>query len=236
MEEIWTTISEYINTDNIALLSVVTTILIFIITRCAEIKYKKLEDKKIQYLKLVELFKKTFTEHKKGAKIDFSYSNETKSLFFDAGSSLLLYGSKKIYKQYLLFREFSTNPLITASKYYKNDLSVYIIGNIFKTIRKEVGLSFFDNIETNDALAFFINDISSNPLAIEKSINANFRIAMIRFELFIYNCTRFIHIKKIYFKYIKPIFSGINIMIKYFLRVPFGKIFSKLFPNLVEKK
>ena len=217
MEEIWTTISEYINTDNIALLSVVTTILIFIITRCAEIKYKKLEDKKIQYLKLVELFKKTFTEHKKGAKIDFSYSNETKSLFFDAGSSLLLYGSKKIYKQYLLFREFSTNPLITASKYYKNDLSVYIIGNIFKTIRKEVGLSFFDNIETNDALAFFINDISSNPLAIEKS-------------------TRFIHIKKIYFKYIKPIFSGINIMIKYFLRVPFGKIFSKLFPNLVEKK
>lgn len=157
-------------------------------------------------------------------------------MFFDSGFSLLLYGSKKIYKQYLLFREFSTNPLIIASKYYKSDLPVYIIGNIYKTIRKEVGLSIFDHIETNDALAFFINDFSSNPLSIEKSIDANFRIAMIRFELFIFNCTRFIHIKKIFFKYIKPVFSGISVVAKYFLLIPIGRILSKLFPSLLSKK
>lgn len=236
MEEILSTVSEYINADNIALLSVVTTILIFIITRCAEIKYKKLEDKKIHYLKLIDLFEKIFNESKKEKKKGTILSDEAKKLFFDAGSSLLLYGSKKIYSQYLLFREFSTNPLITGSKYYKSELPIYIIGNIYKTIRKEVGLSFFNNIETNDALAFFINDFSSNPLAIEKAIDANFRIAMIRFELFIYNCTRFIHFKKLYFKCIKPIFSGMSIMVKYFLLVPFGWVLSKLFPNLADKK
>lgn len=231
MKGLLSSFEEFITADNVALLSVITTILIFVISRYVEIKHKKLEDKKIQYLKLVKLFEKTFADTKKGGKGDLIITSDTKTLFFDAGASLLLYGSKKIYKQYLLFREFSSNPLITNSKYYKNNLSVYIVGNILKTMRKEVGLSFFNNIETNDALAFFINDFSSNPCAIENSIDANFRIIMIRFELVIINCIRFIFIKKIFSKFIKPVFSGISVIIKYFLLIPIGKALTHVFPN-----
>ena len=42
----WEKVSSYITSDNIALLSVVITVLIFVITRRAEIRYKKHDDKK----------------------------------------------------------------------------------------------------------------------------------------------------------------------------------------------
>ena len=52
-------ISHYITSNNIALLSVIITVLLYIFTRHSEIRYKKYEDKKIQYLKLIELMQKT---------------------------------------------------------------------------------------------------------------------------------------------------------------------------------
>ena len=106
---------------------------------------------------------------------DSILSDEIRKLFFDTGASLLLYGSKKIYRQYLLFREFSTNSLIKHCKYYKSDIVLFIVADIFKTMRKEVGLSYFNSIGSNEALAFFVNDISSNPIAKEKAIDAMFR-------------------------------------------------------------
>ena len=48
MELTWEKISSYITSDNIALLSVIITVLIFVITRHAEIRYKKHDDKKVQ--------------------------------------------------------------------------------------------------------------------------------------------------------------------------------------------
>ena len=46
MKEILSKLGELINADNIALLSVIITVLIFIISRHAEIRYKKHDDKK----------------------------------------------------------------------------------------------------------------------------------------------------------------------------------------------
>lgn len=46
MEEVLNNIKEFITADNIALLSVITTILIFVVSRYAEIKYKNLKTKK----------------------------------------------------------------------------------------------------------------------------------------------------------------------------------------------
>lgn len=60
MENIWDKISGFVTADNIALLSVIITVLIFVASRRAEIKYKKYDDKKIQYLKLIKLMEKTF--------------------------------------------------------------------------------------------------------------------------------------------------------------------------------
>ena len=60
MENVLKIINKLITADNIELLSVIITILIFIISRHIEIRYKRHDDKKIQYLKLVDLMQNLF--------------------------------------------------------------------------------------------------------------------------------------------------------------------------------
>lgn len=235
MKDIWIKISEYITADNVALLSVIITVLIFVISRHAEIRYKKHDDKKVQYLKLIELMQNTLTGQKKDKNGNVVLSEETRRLFFDTGASLLLYGSKRIYRQYLLFREFTTNPLIKKCKYYKDNVVMFVMADILRTMRKEVGLSYFNSIASNEALAFFVNDISSNPIAKENAIDANFRIKMIRFELAMIDRTRFIYLKSFYKCFIKPIFAGLSIILKYVLVIPFGRLIAKLFPKFAQR-
>ena len=90
MEEFWSKVSSFITADNIALLSVIITVLIFVISRRAEIRYKKHDDKKVQYLKLIDLTQKTLTVHKKDKKGEVILSDELRRQFFDTGASLLL--------------------------------------------------------------------------------------------------------------------------------------------------
>lgn len=235
MEDILNKISEFITADNIALLSVIITVLIFVASRHEEIRYKKHDDKKVQYLKLIKLMEETFMGTKKDKKGELILSNNLKKQFFDTGSSLLLYGSKKIYRQYLLFREFTNNPLIKQCKYYKENIIIYIMSEILVTMRKEVGLSYFNSIGNNEALAFFVNDISSNPIAKENALDAKFRIKMIKFELEMIDRTKFIFIKTFYISCIKPIFAGISIIFKYIFVILFGRIIMKLFPAFVQR-
>ncbi len=233
MTEFIKTIPNYITEDNIALLSVIITILIYFFTRNAEIKYKKHEDKKTQYAKVIKLLEKTYSlpKNKSG---QITLDKESRELFFDTGSSLLLYGSKKMYRLYLLFREFSTNPLIKFCKYYEENLIIYIIAEILVTMRKEVGLSWFNSIANNESLGFFINDLS-NPIARSNAINAKFRLRMVRFELAIIDRTKFIWIRKIYSVTIRPLFAVILILFKYIIQIPFGKLVCKLFPGFAQK-
>ena len=147
MEKIFNFLSEMITSDNIALLSVIITVLIFIFTRIAEIKYKQRDDKKVQYLKLIKLLEETHKGIKTDKKGNAIIGEDTKALFFDTGASLLIYGSKKVYRLYLLFREFTTNPLIKQCKYYDDSVLLFVIAEIFVAMRKEVGLSIFNNIE-----------------------------------------------------------------------------------------
>ncbi len=235
MEKILNALNSFITADNIALLSVILTALIFIFSRRAEIKNKQRDDKKIEYIKLIALLQemqKGLPTDKKGNVI---IDDKTRKLFFNTGASILMYGSRKVYRLYLLFREFSTNPLIKQCKYYDEKIVIYIISEIFASMRKEVGLSNFNDIANNEALAFFINDISSNPLAKVNFIEAKFKIKMIKFELAVIERTQFVWLKNFYYKFIKPIFSGISILFKYFITIPFGKIMTKLFPKLVNK-
>lgn len=229
-------VSEYITSDNIALLSVVITVLIFVITRHAELRYKKHDDKKVQYLKLIDLMQKTLANPaQKDKQGNIVLPDETKRLFFDTGASLLLYGSKRVYRQYLLFREFAKNPLIKQCKYYKDSVILFIIADILMTMRKEVGLSYFNSIDSNEALAFFVNDISSNPVAKENAMDARFRIKMIRFELAVIDRTRFIFIKQVYTSFIKPVFAGVLIILKHILIIPGGRVIIKFFPEVGKK-
>lgn len=67
IETILKNINKLISADNIALLSVIITILIFIISRHIEIRYKRHDDKKVQhqYLKLTDLMQKSLSDYKK---------------------------------------------------------------------------------------------------------------------------------------------------------------------------
>ncbi len=109
------------------------------------------------------------------------------------------------------------------------------MSEILVAMRREVGLSYFNNIGNNEALAFFVNDISSNPIAKEKALDAKFRIKMIRFELAMIDRTKFIFIKTFYISCIRPIFAGVLIIFKYLLVIPFGRIIVKLFPEFAQK-
>ncbi|ODR33130.1 hypothetical protein [Eisenbergiella tayi] len=231
MEEIWKAIRSFITADNIALLSVIITVVVFIISRRSELKYKKHDDKKVQYLKLIKLMEEIFMGFKKDKKGDIQLSNELKKQFFDSGSSLLLYGSKKLYRQYLFFREFANNPLVKQCKYFQDNLIIYIMSDILTTMRKEVGLSAFNSIHANEALGFFVNDVTNNPIAKEKAYEAKFRIKMIKFELAMIDRTKLIFLKGIFYRLIKPLFAAISIFLKYILVVPFGRLIIKLFPK-----
>lgn len=225
--------TELISANNVALLSVAITFLIFVITKYQETRYRKLEDKKIQYLKLIDLMQKTFalpSDKNKNGKVDLS--DEMRKLFFDTGSSLLLYGSKHIYKRYIFFREFTTNPLIKNCKYYNEKDAMYIMSDILNSMRREVGLSLFNNIDDNDALAFFVNDISSNPNADEKRLEAIFRLKMIRFELWMIERYEFIWIKTLFYSLIKPTLGVVLIVLRYVIWMPLGRIVRRLFPSL----
>ena len=235
MKVIWEAIRSFITADNIALLSVIITILIFVFSRRSELKYKKHDDKKIQYLKLIKLMEKIFMGFKKDKKGDIPLTDDLKSQFFDSGSSLLLYGSKKLYRQYLFFREFANNPLIKQCKYYQDDLIIYIMSDILMTMRKEVGLSAFNSIRANEALGFFVNDITNNPLAKENAYKAKFRIKMIKFELAMIDRTKFIFVKNVFYKLIMPCFAALSIVLKYIMFVPFGRLMIKLFPSFTKK-
>ena len=65
MEDILSKISGFITADNIALLSVIITFLIFVASSHEELKYKKHDDKKVKYLKLINLMEETFMGTKK---------------------------------------------------------------------------------------------------------------------------------------------------------------------------
>lgn len=235
MKELLKSINLLITADNIALLSMAITLLVFILSRRSELKYKKHDDRKVQYIKLIKLMEQFIIGGKKDSNGEMQISDDLKKQFFDSGASLLLYGSKALYRQYLLFREFSSNPLVRYSKYYENALIIYVIADVLKTMRKEVGLSTFSNIHANEALGFFVNEITNNPNAKNKAHEAKFRIKMIRFELFMMDRTKLVFGKGIFFKYIKPLFAALPIMAKYILFIPLGGLLKKLFPEFFAK-
>lgn len=235
MENFLNIMKTLITADNIALLSVILTAIIFILSRRAEIKHKQRDDKKIQYIKLIALLQKMHSGLKKDKKGNTIIDDETKALFFDTGASLLMYGSKKVYRLYILFREFTTNPLIKQCKYYDDNMVMFIISEMLVAMRKEVGLSNFNSIASNEALGFFINDISSNPSAKTNAIKAKFQIKMIRFELAIVDRIQFLWLKSVHYKLIKPVFAGLSILWKHIIVIPFGRIMMKLFPGFVNK-
>ena len=201
--------------EHITLFSVVVTLIIFVSGKQSEIKYKQLEARREEYAKFIRLLQKSIAG---GVKMN----QETKKEFFDAGASLLLYGSKRVYKKYLFFREFTSNPLIVNSKYNIKEIGIYVIADMLKAVRHEVGLTSFRELSTNEALAFFVNDIGMNPKSKIQSYRARYSIFMIKAELFAIDRLKFVFAHKIFYCVLKPLLGIVSLLWSFLVNLPFA--------------
>ncbi|MBR5302788.1 MAG: hypothetical protein IKU38_08140 [Clostridia bacterium] len=212
--------------DQITLISVLVTLLLFVFGKLSETKYKQLDARRNEYRKFILLLRDTFTKNLNPDEM------KSKIDFFETGSSLLIYGSKKVYKKYILFREFTSNPLIQKSKYNIDGLLVYVIGDILKSIRHEVGLTSIGDLTTNEALSFIVNNFAMNPLQKIKTYKAKYCIFMIRVELFMYDRINFVYVKKGYYYLIKPVIGMVWLTLRFLVLYPIIKLLSLFFPQL----
>ena len=152
--------------------------------------------------------------------------------FFNVGSSLLIFGSKKLYRKYLLYREISTNPLILNNKNFEEgEVNLFLLGSILKQIRKEIALEINNPISEIEALSFFVNGFANNPLAKVKYARVKHQIRMFKLELFLFERWYLIYTRRLYYMTFAPIFGSLKLLIKYLILIPIGKLIKKVYPN-----
>lgn len=147
-----------LNTTHIALLSVAVTVLLFVLGKRKENQLKIYETKKEQYAKLLDFYKKLFSKSSNAKDLAKSLSKED---FYELGSSLAVYGSRKMYRKYCFWRELTVNEHWQSQKYYSNDMMIFIIGEMYQIMRKEIGLNKgLQRFDVPNMLLFMLNDIT----------------------------------------------------------------------------
>lgn len=221
-------IANNLKSEYVALFSVLVTIIIYIFNRKAELKFKKYESQRTEYAKLISFLSIAFTDPEKLELDENSkLKKEVQQEFYDMGASLMLYASKKLYREYIFFRDFSSSEHIKLSKYYEQNMIIYIVANIMRQIRKEVGLSAFNQISTNESLGFFVNDFATNPVQKNKAHLMNYKIRMLKIELFFMNRFHGVFINWFFYKFIKPIFGTVSCILKYVIFLPLIHLINK---------
>ena len=96
VEEIWTSIMG-LTADQIAVISLAVTLLLFVLGKHSENKIKIYETRKEEYRKLMEFFQQIFASKERSSE-EIAKDEELKKQMLDMGSSLAIFGSKKLYK------------------------------------------------------------------------------------------------------------------------------------------
>lgn len=210
-----------LKSEQIALISVIVTIIIYLLGKHNELKFKKHELKKDKYMQFVNLLKDTYL---KGG--DITVDEEYKEKFFDFGSTLFIYGSKKIYKKYCFFREFSSE-FIQKRKYYDKSIVLYLIADLLNQIRKEIGMYNFELPLNFKSISFFTNDIYFNPRIDIKWWNSKIKVFLIKFEIFMFKLEE-VFFLRILFDILTIPFKMLLLIFKYLVVIPFGRLLIKL--------
>ena len=210
-----------LKSEQIALISVIVTIIIYLLGKHNELKFKKHELKKDKYMQFVDLLKDTYL---KGG--DITVDEEYKEKFFDFGSTLFIYGSKKIYKKYCFFREFSSE-FIQKRKYYDKSIVLYLIADLLNQIRKEIGMYNFELPLNFKSISFFTNDIYFNPRIGIKWWNSKIKVFLIKFEIFMFKLEEVVFLR-ILFDILTIPFKMLLLIFKYLVAIPFGRLLIKL--------
>lgn len=210
-----------LKSEQIALISVIVTIIIYLLGKHNELKFKKHELKKDKYMQFVDLLKDTYL---KGG--DITVDEEYKEKFFDFGSTLFIYGSKKIYKKYCFFREFSSE-FIQKRKYYDKSIVLYLIADLLNQIRKEIGMYNFELPLNFKSISFFTNDIYFNPRIDIRWWNSKIKVFLIKFEIFMFKLEE-VFFLRILFDILTIPFKMLLLIFKYLVVIPFGRLLIKL--------
>jgi len=162
INELWNAIIGFLKgltAEQITLFSIFITFSIYVLSKKNELKLKKHELRKEQYLKLIKTFESAFSGELQKLQIDkegkFVVNDKIKKEWFDMGSSLFIYGSRKLYKLYVFFREFESNPLLKNNKYKNSEMSLFMMAKIFNQMRKEIGLNSFEGTFKFDLLTSY---------------------------------------------------------------------------------
>lgn len=209
-----------LTSEQIALISVLVTVFLYILGKYNELKFKKHELKKEKYMKFIDLLKETYL---KGG--DIFADEEYKEKFFDFGSTIFIYGSKKMYKKYCFFREFSSD-FIKKCKYYNSDVILYLVADMLNQIRKEIGMYTFELPLNFKSISFFTNDIYFNPDINLKWWNSKIRTILIKFELFLYKIERLVLIKILLSILLLPL-KILVVIFKCLFMIPLGGLLIK---------
>lgn len=229
LNSIWTFISS-LTLETITIFSLIVSILIYALTRNREIRMRRYETKKEKYKEFLDviifLFRKT-KEFNSGKIKDFS---SIESKYFEAGSNLSIYASKKLYNEFCFFKRITSDKAITELPYYDKNIIIYSIAKMYKIIRKEAGLNN-DIMSVPKSIYFAIYDITKPDMKVKyyKSIYSRYRIKAVLFGASIKPKLPFL---RLYYGLLKPIFFTVYIIlffiIKYLLYIPVKFIIERI--------
>lgn len=210
-----------LTSEQIAFISVIVTILLYLLGKYNELKLKKHELKKEKYMKFIDMLKDTYL---KGG--DILVDEKYKEKFFEFGSTMFIYGSKKMYKKYCFFREFSSD-FVKKCKYYNKEVVLYLMADMLNQIRKEIGMYNFELPLNFKSISFFTNDIYFNPIINLKWWKNKITVILIKFELFLYKIEELVLIK-ILINILSLPFKLISVIFKCLFMIPLGRLLIKL--------
>lgn len=150
-----------LNADQITLISLLITLLIFVIGKFSENRIKKFEIRKEEYQKLIDCFQEMlFNPNIKDVE-KLAKDEKLKKKFISMGVSAAIFGSKKLYSTYVFYRTLALDEKVQQSPWYSPDMVVYSLGEMYKIMRKEIGLNR-DTIpfDVPDMLSFYITDFT----------------------------------------------------------------------------
>lgn len=147
--------------DQITIISLLITLFIFVMGKFSENRIKKFEIRKKEYQKLIDFFREMFSHPYIKDAPKLVEDDELKRKFIDMGSSAAIFGSKKLYSTYVFYRILALDEHVQNSKWYSKDMMIYALGEMYITMRKEIGLNHdIIPFDVPDMLSFYITDFT----------------------------------------------------------------------------
>ena len=203
-----------LDTNQIAIISLVVTLLLFVLGKRAENRIKIYETRKEEYKKLINFFVTVFANAGKNMD-NMAEDEELKTQILDMGTSLAIFGSRKLYKTYCFYRWITLDERLQQSRWYSKDMAMYCAGEIYQVMRKEIGLNNdLIPVDIPDLLSFYITDFIK-PEFKKNYYKYRFRKFALKSVIFWCKVEDFLPIAWIYNCIVKPLFFTLFCIIRF---------------------